>query len=123
MKVEYSYYGDAPCLVIKGGDFIKALKNRKELFLLEVAVDGFCAKFNVTTHFSEEVNESIAYYVGKTGDVIYTIRERWIGNHCMNQWCEVYVEGGTHRHLEIVVGDDYGRSFSLRRKEDDEVNE
>lgn len=31
MKVEYSYYGDMPSLIIKGTDFVKALKDREEL--------------------------------------------------------------------------------------------
>ena len=34
MKVEYSYYGDMPSLIIKGTDFVKALKDREELNLL-----------------------------------------------------------------------------------------
>jgi hypothetical protein len=38
MKVEYSYYGDMPSLIIKGTDFVKALKDREELNLLEISV-------------------------------------------------------------------------------------
>lgn len=32
MKVEYSYHKDTPCMVVKGADFLNALKDRDELF-------------------------------------------------------------------------------------------
>lgn len=113
MKVEYSYYGDMPSLIIKGTDFVKALKNREELSLLEIAVDGFCAKFNVVTHFDERVNEAVKLWLDKTGNVIYTIKERWLGRTLMDSWCEVYVLNGT-RLIEVVFSDDNGRNFTLR---------
>ena len=113
MKVEYSYYGDMPSLIIKGTDFLKALKDREELNLLEIAVDGFCAKFNVVTHFDERVNEAVKLWLDKTGNVIYTIKERWLGRSLMDSWCEVYVLNGT-RLVEVVFSDDNGRNFTLR---------
>ena len=39
--------------------FLKAMKDREERFLLEVAVDGFAAKFDAVGHYSDEVNEEI----------------------------------------------------------------
>lgn len=116
MKVEYSYYKDTPCMVIKGSDFQNALKDRDELFLLEVAVDGFCCRVGTDTHFSEEVNGAIAYWVEKSGMVIYSIQERWLGNRCANAWCEVYVQNGV-RLIDVVISDDFGRNYSLREKE------
>ena len=113
MKVEYSYYGDMPSLIIKGTDFVKALKDREERNLLEIAVDGFCAKFNVVSHFDERVNDAVKLWLDKTGNVIYTIKERWLGRSLMDSWCEVYVLNGT-RLVEVVFSDDNGRNFTLR---------
>ena len=47
MKVEYSYHKDTPCMVVKGADFLNALKDRDELFLLQVAVEGFSASLQM----------------------------------------------------------------------------
>ena len=113
MKVEYSYYGDMPSLIIKGTDFVKALKDREELNLLVIAVDLFCAKFNVVSHFDERVNDAVKLWLDKTGNVIYTIKERWLGRSLMDSWCEVYVLNGT-RLVEVVFSDDNGRNFTLR---------
>ena len=116
MKVEYSYYKDVPCVVVKGADFLKALKDRDELFLLQVAVEGLCSRAGAFVHFNDEVNDAIAYWVEKNGTVIYCIQERWIGNHCANTWCEIYVQNGA-RMIDVVFSDDYGRHYMLRRKE------
>lgn len=118
MKVEYSYYKDTSCMVVKGAEFLKALKDRDELFLLQVAVEGFSSRVGSLAHFTDEVNDAIAYWVDKTGTVIYSIQERWIGNHCMNTWCEVYVQNGV-RMIDVVFSDDYGRHYTLRGKEPD----
>lgn len=121
MKVEYSYFGDMPSLIIKGTDFTKALKDKEELELLEIAVDGFCAKFNVVTHFDERVNDAVKLWLEKTGNVIYTIKERWLGRTLMDCWCEVYVLNGT-RLIEIVFSDDNGRNFTLRDAKEADIN-
>ena len=116
MKVEYSYYADSPSLVIKAADFLKAMKDREELFLLEVAVDGFAAKFDVVGHYSDEVNEEIRKWLDKSGNVIYIIKERWAGRTLLRSWCEVYVQNGT-RLIEVVISD-IGRDFSLHKREE-----
>lgn len=116
MKLEYSYYKDTPCVVIKGADFLKALKDKDELYLLEVAVKGFCSEMDVLAHFTDEVNDAIAYWADKTSSVIYSIQERWLGSHCADTWCEVYVQKGA-RLIDVVFSDDYGRHYTLRGKE------
>lgn len=116
MKVEYSFFRDAPCIVVKGADFLKALKDRDELFLLKVAVEGFCSRADAFVHFDDEVNDAIAYWVEKSGTVIYCVQERWLGNHCTDTWCEVYVQNGA-RLIDVVFSDDHGRHYTLRRKE------
>ena len=118
MKVEYSYYKDTPCMVVKGAEFLKALKDRDELFLLQVVVEGFSSRVSTPAHFTDEVNAAIASWVDKTGTVIYSIQERWIGSHCMDTWCEVYVQNGI-RMIDVVFSDDYGRHYTLRGKEPD----
>lgn len=115
MKAEYSYYADRPSLIIKGSDFLKALKEIEELHLLEIAVEGFGAKFGTVSHFDERVNDAIKQRLTKTANVIYTIKERWAGRNLLNIWCEVYVLEGV-RLIEIVVSDDHGRNFSLNDK-------
>jgi len=118
MKVEYSYHKDTPCMVVKGAEFLKALKDRDELFLLQVAVEGFSSRVGIPAHFTDEVNDAIAYWVDKTSSVIYSIQERWLGNHCADTWCEVYVQNGV-RLIDVVFSDDYGRHYTLRGKEPD----
>ncbi len=115
MKVEYSYYADSPSLVIKATDFLKAMKDREERFLLEVAVDGFAAKFDAVGHYSDEVNEEIRKWLDKSGSVIYIIKERWADRTLLSSWCEVYVQNGT-RLIEVVISDN-GRDFSLHKRE------
>ncbi|MEA5135575.1 MAG: hypothetical protein VB035_05490 [Candidatus Fimivivens sp.] len=115
MKVEYSYYGNMPSLVIKGTDFIKALKDEEEYNLLEIAVKGFCARFDTVSHFDDNVNNAIKQWIEKSGNVIYSIKERWAGRTLLDTWCEVYVLNGT-RLVEIVVSNNYGRNFSLNNK-------
>jgi hypothetical protein len=117
MKVEYSYYADRPSLIIKATDFLKALKDNDELYLLEIAVEGFGIKFNATPHFDERVNKAIQQWLTKASNVIYTIKERWAGRTVLNTWCEVYVLDGT-RLTEIVFSDDYGRNFILKDKQE-----
>ncbi len=116
MKVEYSYYGNTPSLIIKGTDFIKAIKDTDEYYLLEVVIDGFGAKFGITTHFNEQVNEAIQQWLSKTGDVIYVIKERWARRTLINTWCEVYVRNG-NRLIEIVVSDN-GRNYMINDKKE-----
>lgn len=116
MKVEYSYHKDSPCMAVKGADFLKALKDRDELFLLDVAVGGFCSRVGALAHSDDEVNDAIAYWAGKTGTVIYSIQERWLGNHCADTWCEVYVQNGVQL-IEVVFSDDCGKHYTLRGKE------
>ena len=41
MKVEYSYHGNSPILIIKGTDFVKALKDKDECYLLEIATVSY----------------------------------------------------------------------------------
>lgn len=117
MKVEYSFYAENPSLVIKGSDFLKALDDKEEFLLLEVAIDGFASHYDVTSHFDDAVNEVIKQWLTKTGEVIYTTKERWVGNRLSNIWCEVYVRNGS-RITEIVVSDT-GRDFALNNKEED----
>lgn len=120
MRVEYSYHKNTPCMAVKGTDFLKALKDGDELFLLQVAVEGFCLRVGAQVHFSHEVNEAIAYRVGKDGIVIYSIQERWLGNYCADAWCEIYVQNGI-RLTEVVFSNDCGRHYTLQGKElDDE---
>jgi len=118
VKVEYSYYKDTPCMAVKGAEFLKALKDKDELFLLQVAVEGFSSRAGAPAHFADEVNDAIAYWVDKTGTVIYSIQERWLGNHCMDTWCEVYVQNGV-RTIDVVFSVDYGRHYTLRGKDPD----
>jgi hypothetical protein len=121
MKVEYSYYGDKPSLIIKGSDFVMALKDREEHNLLEIAADGFCAKFNVLSHFDERVNNAVKLWLDKTGNVIYVIKERWIGRTLMDSWCEVYVLNGT-RLIEVVFSNDNGRNYILRDAKEADID-
>ena len=116
MNVEYSYYGKNPRLIIKGTEFIKSFNNDEELYLLEVAVDGFGAKFDVVSHFDERVNAAIKQWVTKTGEVLYVIKDRTIGRSTLDTWCEVYVRNGS-RLIEIVISDN-GRQFSLNEQEE-----
>ena len=113
MKVEYSFFKDTPCMAVKGTDFLQAMENEEQKYLLGVAVDGFCARIGADTHFGREVNEVIASWVRKNGTVLYCIQERWIGDCCTDSWCEVYVQNGIELK-EIVVSDDHGRHYSLR---------
>ena len=88
MKVEYTYHGKNPCLIIKATEFTKSLNNDEGLYLLEVAVDGFEAKFYAISHFDERVNSAIKRWVTKIKEVIY-IKDRKIGRSILNTWCEV----------------------------------
>lgn len=114
MKVEYSYYGNTPSLIIKGADFINAIKHDDECHLLEIAINGLGAEFDITTHFNDEVNDIIQQWLSKTGEVIYAIKERRVGRTILDTWCEVYVRNG-NRLIEIVVSDN-GRDFSLHER-------
>ncbi len=116
MKVEYDFFLDMPSLIIKGADFIKAFQDRSELFLLEVAIDGFGAKFGVVSHFDDEVNDEIKSQISKTSEVIYTIKERWLGSLLMDTWCEVYISNGG-RPKQLVASNDFGRNFGIIRKD------
>lgn len=116
MKVEYDYFLDSPSLIIKGTDFIKALSNDRDLYLLEIAVKGFGDMFGVVSHFDKRVNDELNQWVTKSGEIIYTIKERWIGRYVSDTWCEVYVSNAG-RPIQIVFSDDYGRNFELRNKE------
>lgn len=122
MKVDYSYYGNMPSLVIKGTDFIKALKDNEEYRLLEIAVKGFCVHFDTVSHFDDNVNDAIQQWLEKSGNVIYTVKERWAGRTLLDTWCEVYVLNGT-RLTEIVFSDNNGRNFILRDKQEAKTDE
>ena len=122
MKVKYSYYGNMPSLVIKGTDFIKALKDDEEYSMLEIAVKGFCAHFDTVSHFGDNVNDAIQQWLEKSGNIIYTIKERWAGRTLLDTWCEVYVLNGT-RLSEIVFSDNNGRNFILRDKREAKTDE
>jgi hypothetical protein len=113
MRVEYSYYGDSPSLIIKGTDFIKALNDEEENNLLQIAVEGFCLRFNTIPHFGDDVNGAMKHWLDKSGNVIYTIKERLVGRTLMDEWCEAYVLNGT-RLIEIVFSNNSGRNFTLR---------
>lgn len=89
---------------------------------MEIAVDGFCAKFNVVSHFDEWVNDAINLWLDKTGNVIYTIKERWLGRSLMDSWCEVYVLNGT-RLIKVVFSDDNGRNFTLRDAKEADIDD
>ncbi len=114
MKVEYSYYGKNPSLVIKGSDFISACADVDEKYLLETAIEGFAANFNVNSHFCDDVNNAILNRLNKSDLVIYTIKDEMRGRSIVNEWCEVYIQQGA-KLTEIVISEDCGRSFSLNR--------
>lgn len=116
VKVEYSYHGKAPILIIKGTEFISAIKDDEEFYLLEIAINGFGANFGITAHFDKRVNDTIQQWLSKAGDVIYAIKEKWAGRTLLNTWCEVYVRNG-NRFIEIVVSDN-GRDYSLHEKDE-----
>lgn len=115
MKVEYSYFGDNPSLIIKGTDFLKAMKDDDELYLLKVAVDGFCAEFEVESHFKKHVNDVIDQWILKNSEIIYSIKDRIRGNVVVASWCEVYVHQ-EKRFINIVTSEN-GRNFDLHNKE------
>ena len=117
MKAEYSYHCDAPSLIIKGTEFVKALKDCKEHYSLQIAVEGFGAQFGVPPHFNNDANEASLQWLDKTGSVIYTMKERRAGSTLLDTWCEVYVLNGTQL-IDVVVSDDNGRHFSLRNKQE-----
>ena len=117
MKVEYDYFLDCPSLAIKGADFIKALDDDKEIALLEIAVNGFGVTFGVASHFDKKVNDEIKNWATKSSEIIYTIKERWLGRRVSDTWCEVYINNAG-RPIPIVFSDDYGRNFVLRNKEE-----
>lgn len=116
MKVEYSYYKDNPCMIVKGTDFMRTLKDKEEYDLLGIAVEGFCSRIESLVHFNNEVNKAIKYWLGKNGIVMYVLQERWRGNRCLGTWCEVYVQNGP-RLIDIVISDDYGNSYILHGEE------
>lgn len=115
MKVEYSYYKSAPCMVVKGTDFLNAMKDKKELHLLEIAVESFCSWGGSPIHFDDEVNSAIAGWLSKSGTVFYVVVEIWLGHRCTDSWCEVYVQNGAET-VEVVISDDYGRNYMLNRE-------
>ena len=115
--MEYSYYCDTPGLIIKGTDFVKALKDCDGHYLLQIAVEGFGAQFGVPSHFNDDANEAILRWLDKTGSVIYTIKERRAGRTLLDTWCEVYVLNGTQL-IDVVISDDNGRHFSLKDKQE-----
>lgn len=116
MKVEYSYYKDNPCMVVKGTDFMRALKDKEEYDLLGIAVEGFCSRIESPVHFNDEVNKAIKHWLGKNGIVMYVLQESWRGNRCLGTWCEVYIQNGP-RLIDIVISDDYGNSYILHGEE------
>lgn len=122
MKAEYSYHGNMPSLVIKGTDFVKALKDDEEHNLLEIAVKGFCTHFGTVSHFDDNVNHVVQQWLEKSGNVIYTIKERWAGRTLLDAWCEVYILNGT-RLVEVVFSDNNGRNFILRDKREANICE
>jgi hypothetical protein len=122
MKVEYSYFGDNPSLTIKSADFTKALKDGEERYLLQVAVDGFCANFGAVSHFDDRVNEAVVEWLDKTGTVIYALKERFLGSRVVDSWCEVYVQNGI-RLIEVVFYDNNRREFILRDKQTEGYDE
>lgn len=113
MKVEYQYYADMPSMVIKGTDFIRALDNRDEHYLLHIAVGGFCDRYGTVSHFNERVNEEVKQNLEKTGNVIYAVKEIRKGRNLIAEWVEVYVLNGT-KLIEIVVSYDDGRTLSIK---------
>jgi len=115
MKVEYSYYGSNPSLVIKGTDFIKACKDVDERYLLQIAIEGFAQNFNVPSHFCDEVNDTLLNSVDKNGDVIYALRNYRVGKNVIREWCEVYVRNGS-RLIDIVISDDNGLNYALNNQ-------
>ena len=117
MKVEYSYHCDMPSLIIKGTEFVRALKDGEENYLLRVAVEGFGAQFGVESHFNDAANDAILQWLDKTGSVIYTIKDRRAGRTILDTWCEVYVLNGTQL-IDVVISDDNGRHYSLRDKQE-----
>jgi len=122
MIVEYSYYADRPSLIIRGADFIKAIKDCDEHYLLQIAVEGFGAQFDIISHFDDRVNAAIQQWLEKSGNVIYTIKERRVGRTLIDSWCEVYVLNGT-RLIEVVVSDNNGRNLLIRDEREAKTNE
>lgn len=86
----------------------------EELYLLEVVVDGFRAKYAVASLFDKRVNAVIKQRLTKTGEILYIIKDRMIGCSIFDTWCEVYVRNDS---WEIVVSDNR-RQFSLREQEE-----
>jgi len=122
MKVEYSYFGDNPSLNINYADFAKVLSDREESYLLQVAVDGFCANFGVESHFTDKVNDAVLSWLNKTGMVIYALKERFHGSRVVDSWCEVYVQNGA-RLIEVVFYDNNRREFVLIDKQTEDYDE
>ena len=112
MKVEYSYYGNNPSLVIKGSEFINAYSDCDEKYLLQTAINGFSANFDVVSHFNDDVNNVILSYIDKSDLIIYAIKDERRGNSIINEWCEVYIQKGV-KLIEIVISNNSGRNFSL----------
>lgn len=122
MKAEYSYYADRPSLIIRGADFVKALQDGEEHYLLQIAVEGFGAQFGVVSHFDDRVNAAIQQWLDKSGNVIYTIKEKRVGRTIIDSWCEVYALNGT-RLIQIVFSDDNGRNFIIRDEREAKTDE
>lgn len=117
MKADFSYHHDMPSLIIKSSEFIRALNDVDEKYLLRVAVEGFAAQFDVPSHFDDDVNEAILQWLDKSGSVIYTIKERHVGRALLDEWCEVYVLNGTQL-IDVVISEDNGRHYSLNNKQE-----
>ncbi len=115
MKVEYSFYLDSPSLIVKGADFMNALKDKDETYLLKTAINGFAVYFDVDSHFSEDVNAELLKWTSKTSEIIYTIKERWAGRTLLNSWCEVYVSNNG-RPTPVIFSEDFGRNYEISRK-------
>ena len=110
MKVEYEYFSDSPSLFISGSDFLNALDNEYEYCLLKTAVEGYYSALRVDAHFSDEANDIIKSWIGKSSKIIYTVKKYYRGKILEECWGEVYVsnnnvpvrvifkEAGNHHH-------------------------
>ncbi len=116
MKVEYSYFGKNPSLVIKGTEFLSTIKNKSERYLLEVALNGFFAAFEIKLHprLICDMNLGVQERITNSGIVIYTYKEYCDGEYILERWAEVYVQNGA-RLIEIVTSE-LGKEYFVNRK-------
>lgn len=119
MKIEYSYYRDYPCIIIKQTDFNTALKQPDEYELFEDAVSSFCNYHDVPIPFGNKETQLIKKKIEKNGNIFYVINRRYLGRRIADEWCEVYVQNGA-RIENIVISDDYGRTYCLCGNLEDE---